>query len=193
MTDDNSQQQKLLELVHHALQQVCDLREKYNIGDKFRFIRDRLQALFSRVDENIIQSQSINEQTNHEMSADEKLVYVYLYNTQGILLKTWMKMLNPKVFYEYSVNRPIYAEKSQIESFIRNKPNKSQHAYLTIVVKANDIVKTTEAEPLKDAIGNPLIKVKEGSLHVERLISFTYDKHDYKLCENGELVRILSS
>ena len=62
-------------------------------------------------------------------------------------------MVSPKVFYEYSVNRPIYAEKQYIETLLRSKSDKFQHAYLTMAVKLGEIVKPNTA--LKDASGNP--------------------------------------
>jgi len=42
---------------------------------------------------------------------------------------------------------------------------------------------------LKDTAGHHLIKVKEGALHIERLISFTHEKKHYVLNNNGELVK----
>ena len=95
-------------------------------------------------------------------------------------------MFTPKVFYEYSVNRPIYAEKSHVESFLRSKINKHQHAYLTIMVNRDDI---TMLEGPKDALGNPSIKVREGSLRFDRLVSFTHNEQDYVLNKYGELVK----
>ncbi|OGT42666.1 MAG: hypothetical protein A3F42_03945 [Gammaproteobacteria bacterium RIFCSPHIGHO2_12_FULL_37_34] len=184
--DDPEQKNKLLELIRSALQRESDLREKYKIGDKFRFIRDCLQALLSKVEEHA-KAKQVTAQTENKISPDEILVYVYLYNAQGNMLKSWVTMLNPNVFYEYSVNRPIYAEKSYIEAWIRSRPNKAQHAYLTISIKAHDRIQHPELESLKDILGHPLIKVKEGALHVDKLISLTYGEKDYRLNENGEL------
>src|SRR3990167_9684781 len=103
------------------------------------------------------------------------LVYVYLFNAHGLNFSSWQKMLSPSVFYEYSVNRPIYGEKAHVEAVIRNKTNKAQHGYLTIAVKKELI----SSESSKDALGNPLIKVKEGGLKIERLICFFHHNHEY--------------
>ncbi len=184
---NDQQESKLLALIDFALQQDRELRDQYTIGDKFRFIRDRLQALLKHVQENVIVIENSTKKTKATLASDETLVYVYLYNAQGSLLKTWLKMLVPAVFYEYSVNRPIYLDKSHIEAFIRTKANKNQHAYLAVIVKKIDLIEKHLSE---DAAGNPLGKVKEGSLHFEKMLAFTYNEHDYQLDSNSEIIRL---
>jgi intracellular multiplication protein IcmQ len=187
------QNEKILQLVQTALDQDTALRLKYQVGDKFRFIRDRLQAVLASVNKHIEIVKESAEETTHSLAADEMLVYVYLYNANGIILKTWQNMLNPAVFYEYSVNRPIYTEKSDVQAFIRSKTNKVQHAFLTIAIKKQHMLKAINAEEMKDTIGSPLIKVKEGSLLFNRLISFTHNGNDYVLDEMGLLVKSSSN
>jgi intracellular multiplication protein IcmQ len=189
MSNDKEQREKLLKVVSDAVRQDKELREKYQIGDKFRFIRDRLIALLSQVEESLSSLQKKAEKKSDELLADEMLIYVYLFNTQGLIFQTWQKMLNPSVFYEYSVNRPIYTEKAFVDSFIRSKASLVQHGYLTIAIKKQDIIKDATTEGVKDAIGNPIVKVKEGSLHVEKLVSFTHNGHEYVLNEVGAIVK----
>lgn len=187
MSNEKEQREKLLQLVRAAVTQDKELREKYQVGDKFRFIRDRLHALLARVEESLDTLQKQTEQKTDQILDDEMVVYVYLFNAHGLAFQTWLNMLNPSVFYEYSVNRPIYTEKSFVDSFIRSKTTLTQHAYLTIVIKKQDVIHDTELDASKDAIGNPIVKVKEGSLHVEKLISFTHNGHEYVLNEAGGL------
>jgi hypothetical protein len=190
MSNENKEsKEKLLKLMREAVDQDNELRKKYNIGDKFRFIRDRLQASLTRLEENLTALQKETEESEEKISEDETLVYVYLYNTQGISLQTWQKLLNPAVFYEFSVNRPVYQEKIYVETFIRNKANKAQHGYLTIIIKKKDILELPAGEMTKDAFGNPIIKVREGSLSSKKMLSFTHNEHEYVLNENGELVK----
>lgn len=190
VNDLKDQKEKILQLMQEAVKQDSDLRDQYKIGDKFRFIRDRLSALMARVDENLTAIKKATEQKTNALSEDEVLVYVYLFNAQGLVLKTWQKMVSPSVLYEYSVNRPVYADKALIESVIRSKSNKAQHGYLTIAIKKDDITKPPEGVELKDALGNPVIKVKEGSLRFEKLFSFTHNNIEYiSKGETGELVK----
>lgn len=183
--DDIDSKAKLLQLLRETVKQDNELREKFQIGTKFRFIHDRLQNLMAHVEESLSMLEKQEEEEKEAIAADESLVYVYLYNAQGLVLKTWQKFLNPAVFYEYSVNRPIYSEKSHIETFIRYKKNPAQHGYLTVVVKKVDILPSQE--PMKDALSNPIIKVKEGSLLASNLLAFTHNGQDYLLDAEGEL------
>ena|SRR3990167_569389 len=188
--EQKEQGENLLKLMRDILEHDEALRKKYQIGEKFRFIRDRLQTLFSKVEEQVMVFRETSEQSKGKtITEDEILVYVYLYNAQGLLFKTWQKMVSAEVLYEYSVNRPVYAEHSQVESFIRNKSNKAQHAYLTIAIKKQDILLSAEKEPLKDPLGHTLLKVREGSLHVDRIISFVHNGLTYILDKTGGLVK----
>lgn len=49
------------------------------------------------------------------------MVYVYLYNATGADLQTWRKLLSQAVFYEHSINRPIYVDESAIRDYLRFK------------------------------------------------------------------------
>lgn len=187
--DSKELKEKLLQLIHDAVNQDAKLRSDLQIGDKFRFIRESLHALQSHVDE-AMQTIKVETQENKDVLAeDEQLVYVYLFNAHGIELQSWIKMMHPSVYYEHSVNRPIYDRKEQIESVIRSKANRIQHGYLTIAIKKACILKRDD-EAVKDNIGNPVLKIKEGSLKPDRLISLTHNGHSYVLNENGALEKI---
>lgn len=181
--------EKLHALALEALQNDNDLREKYQIGDKFRFIRERLTATLAHVEE-MLNSIKVNiTQTVKSIAEDEMLVYIYLFNAQGITLQTWQKMVNQSVFYEYSVNRPIYIDKAHIEAFINRKANKVQHGYVSVIIKKQDVLTVEGGELLKDMYDHPIIKVREGSLHLNKLIAFTHNSIDYTVNEHGELTK----
>lgn len=183
------QKDKILQLIREAVKKDNELRSQFQIGEKFRFIRDRLNALLNRVEENLTALQKETEQKSTQLQDDEALVYVYLFNAQGLILKTWQKMVNSSFFYEYSINRPIYADKAAIESYIRSKASKVQHGYLTVAVKKENILTGPEtASSSKDALGNLVIKVKEGALHFDKLFSFTHNNIDY-VSNEGELIK----
>ena len=185
-SDDHKKNEKMLELVRAAVKMDSELREKYHVGEKFRFIRDRLQSLFAHTEEHVTALQKKTEKKVLTVSENEIVVYVHLFNSQGMILQTWQKMVVASVFYDHSVNRPIYSTREQIEAFIRSKTNKAQHGFLTIAIPKEMILKSEEAPP-KDTLGNELIKVKEGSLKFNRLLSFTHNGHEYIVNENGEL------
>lgn len=185
MSNDADENERLLKLVRAAITHDKELREKYQIGEKFRFISDRLNALLTRIEESVDAFKKKSELKTDTLSEDETLVYIYLYNAQGLVLQTWQKMLVPSVFYEYSVNRPVYNEKSHIEAVIRAKANKNQHGYIAVAIKKSDILPPTPGMELsKDSLGNPIIKVREGSLSFDKMISFTHNNINYKVSGN---------
>lgn len=187
MAIENNKGSSLLNLLKVAIENDTKLREQYHVGDKFRFIRDRLNALFTHLEENLKEAQETTTEKTSLPLADETLIYVYLFNVQGTIFKTWEKMLNPSVFYEYSINRPIYENQKDVEAIIRSKKNKAQHGYLTIAIKKEDLLPT---EGSKDMMGHPLVRVREGSLNTDKLIAFTHGGHEYVWDdENHELKR----
>ncbi|HEX4044817.1 MAG TPA: type IVB secretion system protein IcmQ [Gammaproteobacteria bacterium] len=187
-TAKKEQKESISKLARTMLAEDKALRDQFQIGDKFRFIRDRTQAVVTKIDESMLEMQQEERVYVKALVEDEVEVYVYLYNSHGLSLKTWVKMVNPSVYYEYSVNRPVYVEKAHIQQVIRNKTNKMQHAFLTIAVKKTDILPTTD-EALRDPVGHPLVKVKEGALHAEKLIAFTHNDMDYVVDHRGELIK----
>lgn len=191
MSENNQEtRNKLLQLVSETIAEEKALREKYQIGDKFRFIRDKLALLQAKVDEGLQEIDAAKPLGPSALAADEALVFVYLFNAQGLVASTWQKMLHSSVYYEYSVNRPIYMSKDHIESFIRSKPNKVQHGYLTVAIKKDLILPALADSPaLKDINGNELIKIKEGSLHFNRVIAFRYNDADFTVLESGEMLK----
>src|SRR5207237_821400 len=106
--------------------------------------------------------------------------------TLGVNFRSWQNMLTPNVFYEYSVNRPIYLEKRQIESLLRSKSNKLQHGYLTVAIKSSDII---QKELYKDPAGQSVIRVKEGALRFDRLVAFTHNQIEYVINPQGEFIK----
>jgi hypothetical protein len=185
--DEKEQEKKLIELLRDVVARDKELREKFGIGDKFRFVRDRLDALLLQL-ETHVESVKVEEKKLISVKTDDEiLAFVYLYNSQGATLLTWINMLTPKLFYEYSVNRPIYLDKYHIDSLIKSKANRVQHAFLTIAIKQHDLIVNENAP--KDAMGNPVAKVREGSLKFERLIAMTHNDQEYVLTEQGALVK----
>jgi Dot/Icm secretion system protein (dot_icm_IcmQ) len=189
MSNDEEKKNQVLQLLKNILEQDQALRDQLQVGEKFRFIRDRLKALLTYAETNLLTNEKTEKQSVAEAGADESIVYIYLFNAQGLVLQTWHKMVNRSVFYEYSVNRPIYKDKSHIDAFIRSKPNKVQHGYLSVIINNNDILKSPAADISKDTLGNPLIKIREGSLKFEKFISFSYSGNEYTLNESGGLVK----
>ncbi|OGT45596.1 MAG: hypothetical protein A3E83_04065 [Gammaproteobacteria bacterium RIFCSPHIGHO2_12_FULL_41_20] len=185
----HDKEQKLLEIIRNLVEQDKKLREQYQMGDKFRFIHDRLHALLKKLQEELTMVETAKKLALQKIDEGDILVYVHIYNTQGSTFSTWQKMLLPSLFYEYSINRPIYSKKEYIEALLHAKNPRIQHAYLTIAVNPDAVFQSDENTAPKDAIGNPLIKVKEGSLRLEKLATFTHEGQNYSINDKGELIK----
>jgi hypothetical protein len=191
MTDNiKASKEKLLNLLDEIVAKESALREEYHLGDKFRFVREKLQALRLSV---LASLEAIKEEvsasTAASMSEDDVILYVYLFNAQGVLVPTWRKMVTPSVMYEYSVNRPIYQDEAAVQAVIRSKTDKQQHAYLAVIVKKADLLILSDGD-LKDVHGHVLIRVREGSLSYQRILFFKHNDHEYRMNESGDLVRV---
>jgi len=182
---EHVEKEKLLDVVCRVVEHDKQLRGQYQIKDKFRFVKERLEILLSHVEKNVAIHAQSQVEAKGGVAEDEVVVYVYLYNAQGLSLRSWQRMLNSAVFYEYSVNRPIYGERSHVEAFIRSRRDAAQHGYLSVAIKKEYIGKGEG----KDVVGHPLLKIKEGVLHLEKLIAFTHQGHDYVLTDEGEFVK----
>jgi hypothetical protein len=184
--DDREQKLKLIELIRDATKHDEELRKKYDIGDRFKFVRDRLHALLDQLEKHAKATEPAKpKEAGGGLSEGEAIIFIYLYNAQGILVSSWQKMLTPKLLYEYGINRPLYANYAEIDLLIRNKANKVQHGYLAVIVKKDLIVPTGA----KDAFDSPIIRVKEGALSFDRIVSFTHNDINYSLDAEGNLVK----
>lgn len=183
-------QKKLIHWVREAIKKDEALREQYGIKDKFRFVREKLQGLLQRLENDLahMQADESSAEALSFSSEDSLIVYIHLYNAHGVSLKSWQSLLNPRLLYEYSVNRPVYGEKGHIEAFLRSKASKQHHAYLTISISKSDLVLGRES---KDVAGHPLLKIKEGSLHFNRVMGFTHNDIEYEVNEQGEVKKKL--
>jgi len=193
MDKKNDPQSKLIQVVRDAIQRDQEFREKYQVGEKFRFIRDRLHALLKRLEEDISNTPAVlkitSDEKNNEKNEEEIIVYVYLFNAQGITLRSWQSMLTPNLLYEYNINRPIYVEKAHVEALLRSKSNKVQHAYFSIAIHRNNVLHSAEQGLLKDSLGNPVVKIKEKTLHFNKFHSLFHNDQEYVLNEEKELIK----
>lgn len=187
--DSNDEQEvKLIKIVRQTIERDEALRDKYEIKSKFRFVRDRLQALLNYLEKEL-EAKNIKEEEHESVivESDEIIAYVYLFNAHGASIKTWHNMLMPKVFYEYSVNRPIYLDRKQIEALLKTKPNHNQHGYIAIAIKTADIQSAPQGVlPNQET---ETVRIKEGSLNFSKVISFTHNGIDYLVNKRGELIK----
>jgi hypothetical protein len=185
--------EKLLHELKNLLGKETKLRAKCELGGRFKVVHVQLQSLLKRFEIKIREMQQVSPQISESKDIpmeDEQLVYVYLFNAQGEVLKSWENLLLPDSLIEHSVNRPIYIDKEQIETILRTKTKKMQHAYLEIIIKKKDILATTRHNSgLHDQFGFKLLRLKQGALKVEKIRKFVHNDQIYHLSKNNKLIR----
>jgi hypothetical protein len=191
-TSTSQQYEDLLVTLRAIVAKEAALREQRQLGERFRFVREQLQVILEAtvaLAPVAVVSQAVAEAI--EGLADKRLVYVYLFNAQGLDLRSWHRMLTAQALYEHSINRPAYAEKTHIEALLRKKANLHQHAYLTVAVAPTEIqVLVAETTDIADdALTHGTARLKEGSLRTGQLVAFTHNGVEYSVTAAGELVK----
>lgn len=183
--------EELLKELGNIVEIEQDLRERCGVGVRFKVIREQLQNILQKYTKKIGQSQRFGKDLKEKpdvLLQDEMLVYVYLFNAQGAILKNWENLLLPKALIDHSVNRPIYVDRQDIEEMLRAKQNKTQHAYLIIAIKKQNVLQTEQNKELKDQYGFPLLRIKQGALDMAKIKKFIHNEHEYKVTDKGALV-----
>lgn len=191
LDEDSGQLLQLVKLVEETVAQDQKFRETYQVNNKFLFISRKLQNLLTELHDKVKVIDSASSKHSFLLGQDEVLVYVYLYNAQDVSIQGWQALLTPQAFVDYSINRPIYRERSEIEYLIKSKANVLQHAYLVVAIKQTDIVESLAdgSTPMKDLIGQSLLKIRDGSLQLNRVHSFVHNQIEYFLNKDLLLIR----
>ena len=177
----------LIHLIGSVIKQDDLLRQKYQVENRFVFVRNQLQSLLAELQNNLLGGSVVvkkDEQVD-EVNVKYSVVYVYLYNAQGLQLKSWLAFLTAKALYEHSVNRPIFTDKNAIKSMLKSKPNPAQHAYLVISTAEQNIIEISNESGSETS----LVRVKEGAFSIEKIVSFVHNEIEYLLDSQGKLVK----
>lgn len=187
--DDKERKRELYRGVQNLVNEEKELRKQLGIGDRYKAISSRLEALLRYVHQSVSLSkqEATVERASPALSENQQYVFVHLFNTKGKLLSRWEAMLSPRLLMEYGVNRPIYAEQKQVEGYIRSRQDADEHAFLMMKIEQSDILPQDESSQNVDTLGQPLLKLKEGALKEQGLIYFFHKNACYILLR-GHLV-----
>lgn len=187
--DEKKEKRQLYEDVKTLVEEEKLLRKQFEIGDQYRAIPSRLEALLNYVKQEteITEEKEITQRAIPILTDSQQYVYVYLYNVNGRILSRWEAMLSPRNLFEYSVNRPIYATQKQVEAYIRSRPNDDEHAFLQMKIEKSDVLPVTEENNRQDSLGESLLKLKEGALREDGLVYFFHRENRY-IFSQGHLV-----
>lgn len=186
--DKETEIKKIYEAIESLVQKEKELRKEFNIGDAYKVIPSRLDALLQRAKSmlDLPKEEAIQEYAPPFLSENERYVFVHLFNVNGRILSRWEASLSPRLLFEYSVNRPIYSERKQVEAYIRSRPDKHCHAFIMMKVQLSDVLENNFFDQRKDVLGCSLLKLKEGSLKEQGLMYFFYEDKAY-LFKDGHL------
>jgi hypothetical protein len=171
---------ELYRLISEAVEQEKALRGKHKVGERFNVIRTQLLSTLEKYKdeyEAIQQQEKLTVRKERKLQENETIVYLYLFNAQGNAVEAWQNMLTPRALFDYSVNRPIYLNKEDIERVIRARPNKAQHAYIEVVIDKEDIM---EDKP-HDQYQHPLLRVRQGAIKDGNILFFCYRDKSYSV------------
>lgn len=182
------------QIIKQASEAEAKLREKYKIGVRFNLIRTQLSAILEKIAKELGKNTDAKKQAEidaeKQLKADETVVYVYLFNVNGKVIRTWQQLLTAQALFDHSVNRPIYLQKEHIEKIIRSKPNKDQQGYIEVIVKKQDVLEVGNEKSLQDTQGHPLARIKQGSLQPNNIKMFVHSGKRYQLTRDGILQQL---
>lgn len=187
--DDKERTREIYREVEAFVSEEKVLRKKLGIGDRYKAISSRLQALQQYVHDavSLPQQEAAPERASPALSEGQQYVFIHLFNAKGKMLSRWEAMLSPRQLAEYSVNRPVYAEQAQVEAYIRSRPNDDEHAFLMMKVEQSDVLRGSESTDNYDPQGYPLLKLKEGALKEQGLVYF-FHKGSCYILSRGHLL-----
>lgn len=187
--DDKERKRELYREVETLVKKEKALRTELGIGERYRVISSRLEALLAYVHAAVSRpkQEAISDRVAPTLTETQQYVFIHLFNNKGKILSRWEPMLSPRNLSEYSVNRPIYAEQNQIEAYIRSRPNDDEHAFLMMKIEKSDILHGSDITNNRDPLGQVLLKLKEGSLQEQNLVYF-FHKGGCYIFTHGHLV-----
>lgn len=189
MVDDKEKAREFYQAVEELVKQERVLRETLGIGERYKAVASRIDALFKYMHQvvNLPQQEEAPKRASPALSENERYVFVYLFNAKGKVLARWEAMLSPRSLFEYSVNRPIYSERKHVETYIRSRSDSEEHAFLMMKVAQSDVLQDADSAEKRDSLGAPLLKLKEGALKEQGLVYFFHNSGCY-IFLNGHLV-----
>ena len=132
-----------------------------------------------------LQGNSAQNYTLSVLQEDEKLLFISLFQSQGLDLRKWEAQLNS--IDRYLLGRPIYFEEADVARAIRIKAIQTAEAYCSMVIKKAWILNDLLRPPRLDRNGRPLVNVKPGQIRSEYIREFVHQGDRYYFV-NGKLL-----
>jgi len=125
---------------------------------------------------------SLEREANY-LSQDMRLVYIYLYTSEGKTLAAWERVIS-NISKQY-VSRPIYLVEDDVQGSAQFSPILINAGYIAVWVKSSAIIVEDEAHQIKDKFGKRLITLKDRSVDIKNIEFFWNNYMLYQWKESG--------
>lgn len=158
------------------------------IGKKIVHLRDGFLTPIQSYKQ--LQSKHASDALNASaIKEDQQEIFISLYCAQGETLLSWERILMN--LPQQLISRPIYAVEDDIRAAIRNKSNKINEAYVSIVINKASIMELDPAKMPIDKLGKGLLTLKDKVMTVDCIQRFVHDSDVYRF-KNGRLIKMES-
>lgn len=162
------------------------------IGKKLRHLRGRFarelpaDSSHSNEENSTLRSDGMKSSPQKSSEEDSLIVYLSLYMNAGDNIQKWEKLLG--TLPSSIVTRPIYKNEEDLRAALRPKENKINDAYISVRIRATDLIHPPGNTPPMDRYGHPLLIVRQGAVQSENILTFMHRSGRY-LFTDGRLVR----
>lgn len=158
------------------------------IGKKIVHLRDGFLTPIKSYTE--LQSKHASDVLNtSQIKEDEQEIFISLYCAQGDTLLSWERILMS--LPHQLISRPIYASEEDIRAAIRNKSNKINEAYVSIIINKASIMDMDPAKMPVDKLGKALLTLKDKVMTLDCIQRFVHDSDAYRF-KSGRLIKMES-
>lgn len=180
MKDDLTKEQSdnILQALDNALekgpwQETNFLRA---IGKKLQGIRDNYAGYLQQANEKKSEETSKHASVR-AVQKDEREVFMVLYSSSGANLVAWERLLAN--LPAQMISRPIYGNEKEAQAIIKTKTTPINEAYVSIIVKENDVLPVHADKQSEDKLGTKLLSLKDNSLKVANIRQFIHSSGVY--------------
>lgn len=152
--------------------------EEWESSAFLRVIKKKLEAIEgdfkTLVDARLaeVEEKESHHHTKRKPAQKQQVAFVLLYSSQGTNIRSWEQILAnlPRQI----VSRPIYPDEGSVKAAIQAKKNKANHAYTSIFIHEEDVLKLPEDKTPIDKTGVPLITLKDNVLRANQIVRFVH-------------------
>jgi intracellular multiplication protein IcmQ len=155
------------------------------VGKRLAQIRDEFVTNLANSDKAGMRSQA--QMANRlALRANQKLVYIALYSSEGINLQSWERIVAN--LPQQTISRPVYDNEVDVKEAIKMKENKMNEGYVAIYINNTDFLELPSDRIPVDKLGKPLLSLKDKAVDLGNVVKFVHLTGTYDYAK-GRLTR----